>query len=144
MDVEAVRAAVTLDAAWVAELRREWVTLMELATWGEVKSSRLGAMTRVRKRVLDVGERLRSLASARDWIPHPREQLKNALGSAFNLKESLTDLERAAKDVDGGADLAAFNASRQRLNQVVLGPLADLENRWAQLLDSQYQNVDEE
>ncbi len=142
MDSAEVRLAVTLDPVWAAELRRQWSALMEAAVWSEVKSSRMGAATRMRKRLLDVGEKLRSLAANRDWIPHPREQVKNALGSAFSLKDALTQFERAAQDMDGGAELIPFTAAVIALHATLLAPLAELENRWAALLDSQYLDED--
>ncbi len=142
MDIDEVRHAVTLDPVWVAELRAQWTALMELAVWGEVKSSRMGAATRMRKRLLDVGEKLRSLAADRDWIPHPREQVKNALGSAFSLKDALLQFERAAQDMDGGNDSAVFGELAVQLHQSLLMRLPELENIWAALLDSQY--LDEE
>lgn len=142
MDIDEVRLAVTLDPAWVAELRAQWAALMELAVWGEVKSSRMGAATRMRKRLLDVGEKLRSLAADRDWIPHPREQVKNALGSAFSLKDALLQFERAAQDMDGGSDSAVFGECVVQLHQCLLTRLAELENIWAALLDSQYLDED--
>ena len=142
MDIDEVRHAVTLDPAWVAELRAQWTALMELAVWGEVKSSRMGAATRMRKRLLEVGEKLRSLAADRDWIPHPREQVKNALGSAFSLKDALLQFERAAQDMDGGHDSAVFGELAVQLHQSLLTRLPGLENIWAALLDSQY--LDEE
>lgn len=142
MDKAAVRQAVTLDPAWVTELRVQWTALMEIAVWGEVKSSRMGAATRMRKRLLDVGEKLRSLAADRDWIPHPREQVKNALGSAFSLKDALLQFERAAQDMDGGNDCAVFGARAVQLRQSLLTRLPELENTWAALLDSQYLDED--
>jgi hypothetical protein len=142
MDSDVVRQAVTLDPAWAAELRRQWSALMEAAVWSDVKSSRMGAATRMRKRLLEVGEKLRSLAAARDWIPHPREQVKNALGSAFSLKDALTQFERAAQDMDGGAEVAQFARAVAALHTTLLSPLAELENRWAALLDSQYLDED--
>lgn len=142
MDAEEVRRAVTMDPAWVAEVKQVWLALMELTVWGDVKSSRLGAMGKLRKKTLDLGEKLKSLAADREWIPHPREQVKNALGSSFNLKDSLLQLERAAQDVDGGTELEQFSQLMVRLHTLVVTPLESLENRWAQLLDSQY--LDEE
>ena len=145
MDTDEVRHAVTLDPAWVAELRAQWSALMDIAVWGEVKSSRMGAATRMRKRLLEVGEKLRSLAADRDWIPHPREQVKNALGSAFSLKDALLQFERAAQDMDGGNDRAVFGERVVQLHQSLLTRLAELENTWAALLDSQYldENTDD-
>ena len=142
MDTDEVRQAVTLDQVWVAELRAQWTALMELAVWGEVKSARMGAATRMRKRLLEVGEKLRSLAADRDWIPHPREQVKNALGSAFSLKDALLQFERAAQDMDGGSDCAEFGELAIQLHQSLLIRLAELENIWAALLDSQYLDED--
>lgn len=140
MDPDEVLAAVTLDRAWVAEARAAWLALMELAVFGDVKSSRLGAMTRVRKRALDVGERLRSLVAERAWIPHPREQLKNALACALNLRESLTQLAASAKDVDAGGEAQALQAAIQRL-EALAERLRPLENQWASLLDAQYRSA---
>ena len=142
MDAEEVRLAVTMEPVWVEEVKLTWLELMALCVWGDVKSSRLGAMGKFRKKTLDLGEKLKSMAADREWIPHPREQVKNALGSSFNLKDSLLQLERAAQDVDGGKQLEQFNQLMVRLHTLVVTPLETLENRWAQLLDSQY--LDEE
>ena len=138
MDTDEVRRAVTLDPVWITEIRRTWLALMEITVWGDVKSSRLGAMSKLRKKVLDVGEKLKSLAADRAWIPHPREQVKNALGSSFNLKDSLLQLERSAQDVDGGSELARFHALMIELHRLIVQPLVPLENQWATLLNSQY------
>ena len=142
MDAEEVRLAVTMEPVWVEEVKQTWLELMALCVWGDVKSSRLGAMGKFRKKTLDLGEKLKSMSADREWIPHPREQVKNALGSSFNLKDSLLQLERAAQDVDGGKQLEQFNQLMVRLHTLVVTPLEALENRWAQLLDSQY--LDEE
>lgn len=138
MDVNEVTAAVTIDPVWSAQLRDHWLNLMALAVMGEVKSTRMGATSRMRKRLLELGEKLRSLIADRAWIPHPREQVKNALGSAYSLKDALLQFERAAQDADGGADYTAFAAAVVALHQCLLTCLPDLENRWAGLLDSQY------
>ncbi|MDA8224713.1 MAG: hypothetical protein M0T86_02205, partial [Betaproteobacteria bacterium] len=94
MDIEAVRQAVAIDPERQDSLQHSWLALMDVSLWGRVKSSRLGAMSRLRRRVLDVGEKLVSLCAVRDWIPHPREQLKNALGSSLALKDALAQLTR--------------------------------------------------
>lgn len=145
MDAREVAATVTLDPAWVAQMQQNWNELMALLMWGEVKSSRLGAMSRVRKKALDLGEKMRSLSNSREWIPHPREQLKNALGSSFNLRDALLQFERGAQDVDGGGDLDQFNALVVQLHRTLLEPLEPLESNWARLLDSQLsENPDED
>ena len=138
MDANEVIIAVTIDPTWSAQLRDHWLNLMGLAVMGEVKSTRMGATSRIRKRLLELGEKLRSLIADRTWIPHPREQVKNALGSAYSLKDALLQFERAAQDADGGADYIKFAAAVVALHQCLLAHLPDLENRWAGLLDSQY------
>lgn len=142
MDPDTVKQALVIDTNWEAAARRAWLAAMELAVWGDIRSSRLGATARVRKRVLETGERLKSLVADRAWIPHPREQLKNALGSARNLRDSFSDLERAAGSIDGGGDLEAFRADLEVLRRAIdeIGPL---ENNWAHLLDAQYHTDDE-
>ena len=140
MDSETVKQALVIDPGWVRLARQAWLASMELAVWGDVKSSRLGVTARVRKRVLEVGEKLKSLSADRTWIPHPREQLKNALASALALRDSLGELERAAGGLDGGADLDAFIAGVGKLRNVV-EEIAPLENQWAQLLDAQYREA---
>lgn len=140
MDSEAVKQALTLAPAWARQARQAWLGLMDLAVWGDLGSARLGAVGRVRKRVLEVGEKLKSLAGDRDWIPHPREQLKNALASALHLRDSLDELARLAGDLDRGADLEALRSGLAELRRLVQ-ELAPLEQRWAQLLDSQYRDA---
>lgn len=140
MDSETVKQALVIDPGWARRARQAWLASMELAVWGDVRSSRLGVTARVRKRVLEVGERLKSLSADRAWIPHPREQLKNALASALNLRDSLRELERTAGSLDGGNDRDALIAGLAQLRNAV-DEIAPLENRWAQLLDAQYREA---
>lgn len=140
MDGEAVEQALAFAPAWARRARQTWLGLMDLAVWGDLASSRLGAVGRVRKRALEVGEKLKSLTGDRSWIPHPREQLKNALASALHLKDSLDELARLAGDLDRGADLEALRSVLAELRRLVQ-ELAPLEQRWAQLLDSQYRDA---
>lgn len=142
MDSETVKQALVIDPGWVRSARQVWLALIELAVWGDLGSSSLGASPRVRKRVLEVGEKFRSLAADRAWIPHPREQVKNALACALGLKDSLSELERTATSLDRGADLDAFFEGLRELRSLVAG-IEPLEGRWAQLLDSQYRNGSE-
>lgn len=143
MDAGEVRRAVTLERRWIEEAREAWLALMDLCVFGDVKSSRLGALTRLRKRALDVGERLRSMGADREWIPHPREQLKNALASALNLRESLQQLAAAARDVDGGGVRDELGRRIARLEELA-SALAPLENSWAALLDAQIREARDE
>jgi hypothetical protein len=141
MDERAVEAALSLDAAWVGRLRAAWLHLIDLATWGDVRCARLGASGRLRKRVLETGERLKSLAGPRDWIPHPRERVKSALAAALNLRESLAALAQAAREAEAGADAAAFAGAVADLQRAVDARLGTLETLWAELLDGQYREA---
>jgi hypothetical protein len=133
LDREEVQAALVLDAAWTEAARRHWTALVALAVLGDLKTQRIGALPRLRRRVLDLGERLRSVLAARDWIPQPRDQLKNALASALSLRESLAQVEAGAADLDGGADLDALRAELAAIG-ASLAVLEPRMNAWASLL----------
>jgi hypothetical protein len=133
LDRAEVEAALELDPAWSDAMRRHWTALVALAVLGDVKTQRLGALPRLRRKVLDLGERLRSVLAAREWIPQPRDQLKNALASALSLRESFAQVRSGAADLDAGADLGAFNEELEAIG----ARLVDLEprmNAWAALL----------
>lgn len=137
MDETAVAAALQLDPGWERSARSAWVALIELCVWGDLDSRRLGAMPRLRRQVLEAGERLRRMTAGRDWIPHPRERLKNALASAIALHESLAELERVVHDVEAGVDRSAF-CRQLAVLQTLAAQLSAHERRWAELLDQQY------
>lgn len=137
MNPDQVRRAVSIEPEWSARARALWLELVDLAVFGDLRASRLGAMGRLRKRLLEVGEKLRSLGNDRGWIPHPREQLKNALGSALSLKESLGLLQASAAEADGGTGRERFQLRLAELQRLV-EELEPRQNAWAALLDSQY------
>ncbi len=124
------------DSVWAAHVRRQWLRLMEIAVWGDVKSSKLGVTGKVARRILEFGEKWRSIFNDRRWIPRARERAKNMLGSCLNLRDSLFLLEKAAKDLDGGADYAEFGRLLAELHEAVFGPLSERENRLASALDN--------
>jgi len=128
-----VEAALVLDAAWADGVRRHWTSLVALAVLGDLKTQRLGALPRFRRKVLDLGERLRSVLADREWIPQPRDQLKNALASALSLRESLAQVEAGAAEIDGGADLDALRAELAAMASA-LAALEPRMNAWAGLL----------
>lgn len=136
MTPEEVRTLVTLDEQWRSEIRATWLELIDVALWGDLKGANVGAIPKVRKRILDLGEKWRSLFNSRDWIPQPREQIKNALASSANLRETLLLLERASKEIEGGADFKDFERTLILLHKAVVGPLRDMENQWAAALDA--------
>jgi hypothetical protein len=135
LDPVEVARALELDGAWAEQLRSRWLSLMDLAVFGDLKSQRLGALPRVRKKVLDGGEKLRSLLADRNWIPQPREQLKNALASALALEQVLSELEIGARELEGGADLEAYRAAVSELCNATREELRVRSNEWAWLLD---------
>lgn len=132
---EKVKTAITLDPAWQGEVRRQWLRMLELAVWGDLKGANPATGGRLRKRVLEVGERLRSLFNDRGWIPQPREQLKNLLGSCLAFHDSFEAMMKAAEDIKGGGDLAEFHQLLAWFGQAVVGSLRDRENGWAEMLE---------
>lgn len=136
LDKDEVDAALVLDAAWAEALREAWTALMRLAMFGDLRSAQMGAATRLRKKLLDAGERVRALLAPRDWIPHPRERLKNALAGYHNLQESLQQVHQALAAIDGGRDRDALRAACDAL-QAALATAQPQATRWAALLDSQ-------
>ena len=134
MDEHAVREALALDAQWVKALRQSWLTVMDEAVWSEIRGTRPGGSGRLRKRVLEMGERLRSLTATREWIPRPREQLKNALASAMAVEEALTALERDVCELPEG-DNERLARGLAQLSDVLWRRLPTLKTSWAELLD---------
>ena len=135
LDTKDVAQALALDPAWAAKLREQWLQVISLAMFGNLKSQRLGALPRLRKKVLDCGEKLRAMLADRDWIPRPREQLKNALASALALEQALGDLEAGAQELEGGTDLATYRDLVSELSATARDELRVRSNEWASLLD---------
>jgi len=136
-DAAAVDALLAFDPAWTAELRAHWLQLMEAAVWDDPAMQRLGDAPRLRKRLLELGERLKSLVAGRHWIPHPRERLKSALAAAAGVRETLSAVENMMAGLAAGPEADRLHATLQRLRQRLEGPLSDRENGWARLLDAQ-------
>lgn len=141
LDPAEVDRALALDAAWVAHLEARWLELIAIAVFGALRGPHVGALPRLRKQVLDAGERLRALAADRAWIPRPRERLKNALASALALREALDALDAAAREIEG-ADGAGLRAALGELHAAALDPLAARANEWAALLDRRVDGED--
>ncbi len=141
LNEQSVSAALSFDAEQIQRLRGQWLHLLDLAVWEELCFDKLGALSRLRKRLLEVGENLRSLSAGRDWIPQPRERLKSALGSSIKLRDSLLALERVATLLAGGEAAAEFQRCLLSFRQELLAFLEQYENHWAELLDSQYDDA---
>jgi hypothetical protein len=138
MDAERIAESFRFDAGQVAELRARWLALLDLSVWGELKSAKIGAVPRLRKRALELGEKLRSLVGDRGWIPQPREQVKGAMAASLNLRDALLQLERAAVLLEGGADFPRFEADLLVFRQRLLRLMEHHERLWGDLLESQY------
>jgi hypothetical protein len=135
LDPKEVDRALALDPEWATALRSQWSRLIQIAVFGNLQSQRLGTLPRLRKKALDCGEKLRSMLATRDWIPQPREQLKNALASALALEQTLADLEAGAAELEGGTDLEAYRAAISELATTAREELRARSNKWASLLD---------
>lgn len=135
MDPESVDRALMLDARWSDALRRSWLTMADIAVFGALASSRIGALPKFRRRVLELGERLASLTADRAWIPQPRERLKNALASSRIAREAFDELERALVNVDRGTDLSEMTHRVRALQDVLVPELDRCEACWARLLE---------
>ncbi len=128
--------AVALDRELAQDLHRVWLTLIDTAVWGDLKSEQIGALGKLRKRILELGERLKSLDADRTWIPQRRERIKNFLGSCLNMRETLLLVERAAQGLTGGTDAAAFVAALDELRATAASRLQEQENAWANALQT--------
>ena len=136
-DAAGIDAALVLDPAWIADLRSNWLQPMDAAVWADPAMQRLGDAPRLRKRLLELGERLKSLAADRHWIPHPRERLKSALAAAAGVRETLAAVESLLTGLAPGPGAERFRAGLQGLRQAIDRLLPARENAWAQLLDAQ-------
>ena len=144
-DETQVERSFDFDQAQVTDLRARWLQLIEISVWGDLKSTNIGALPRLRKRMLELGEHLRSLLTRRDWLSQPREQVKSAMASSVNLREALLNLERAAKLVNGGDDFARFERGLLDFRQRLLRLMEKHEMQWGELLEQQYDEpVDDE
>jgi hypothetical protein len=135
LDRDETQRALVLDPAWAERVRSAWLAMIALAVFGDLKTPRIGAVPRLRKKALDCGEKLRAALADRAWIPQPRDQLKNALATALALQDALAALESAARELDGGADRDAFRAAVAALAAAALDELVPRANAWAALLD---------
>ncbi len=137
-DPDRVNASFAFEEGILQTLRQEWIELLDVAVFGDIRANKLGAIDRLRKRLLECGEGLHSLTNDRSWIPHPREQIKSAMGSSVKLRDTLLGLERAAQTLNGGVDFPAFEKKLLHFRHTLLKLIENHENQWASLLDEQY------
>jgi len=137
LDAEAVERALACDAGWLRALRREWLSVVEAAVWSGVQSGRLGALPRLRKRILELGERLNALAAPPAWIAHPRERLKSALAAALAVRGLLAQCAQGVTELEAGEPRDALETALATLSAHIDERLDEYATRWAGMLDAQ-------
>jgi len=143
-DPKLVAESFAFDSDQVADLRTRWRGLLDLAVWGDLKTQKIGAVPRLRKRLLELGENLRSVINDRSWIPQERERIKGAMGAMLNLRDALLQLERAAQVIDGGEDFPRFEQDILELRQRLLVFVEKHEKLWGDLLESLYDEAEDD
>jgi len=137
LEAESVDRALACDARWLQALRHDWLALIELAVWGGPDSAKLGAVPRLRKRTVELGEKLAVLGAPPRWIPQPRERLKSALATALAVRELLAQCARAIEELEDNAARDALRAALRALAVRAGERLDDCAARWAGMLDAQ-------
>lgn len=123
------------DPEKIRIIQHRWERMMSLIVWGDIHSDQIGKLPRARKRLLEVGESIRSFIAPKDWIAQPRQQLKSALGSSIKLRDSLTAFESSCHTLVSGADLESFQIELNSFNAELMDLLVSCENKWAEKLD---------
>lgn len=124
------------DDAEREALRGDWLRLIEATVWGDLQTARLGALPRLRKRVLELGERLAAVDAPRSWIPQPRERLKSALATALAARESLAQCARALDDLEPDATRDALRIVLAGIERRCAPRIEAATERWARQLEA--------
>lgn len=143
LDPEEVRASMAFDPERVAAFRARWSRLMELAVWGDLKASEVGALPKLRKRMLEYGEKIRSLFNDRSWIPQPREQVKSVLTASLDVRDKQQAVAKEVEALTGGADYEAFTTELTALRDDLVALMQAHEDVWRDLLNRLYSGYDE-
>jgi len=138
LDDRRVADSFEYDPDELAALRGRWLGLLDRAVWDELSAEKLGTLPRLRKRLLELGEHLRSVTSDKGWIPQSRERVKSATAACLNLRECLLNLERAAKHLSKTPEVQAFELEFMEFRRLLLRFVERHEGRWCELLESQY------
>jgi len=143
LDPAEVQQSMAFDADKVADFRARWSRLMELAVWGDLKAGEVGALPKLRKRLLEYGEKIRSLFNDRSWIPQPREQVKSVLTASLDVRDKQQAVEKELEALNGGGDREAFTAELAALRDDLLALMQAHEDVWRDLLNRLYDGYDE-
>lgn len=117
-------------------LKGHWQSLMAHIMWKDVQSDQIGKLSRTSKRLLDLGESLRSYISAKDWINQPRQQLKSALGSSIKVRDSFESFKSNAELLNRGNDIDQFKSMMKQFESELFDILTLYENQWAEQLEA--------
>jgi hypothetical protein len=143
LDPQEVQASMAFDPDQITAFRTRWGQLMELAVFGDLKAGEIGALPKLRKRLLEYGEKIRSLFNDRSWIPQPREQVKSVLTASLDVRDKLQAVEKEVAGLTGGADREAFQAEFNALRDELVALMESREARWKDLLNQLYDGYDE-
>ncbi|MGA8048698.1 MAG: hypothetical protein WCA09_00800 [Burkholderiales bacterium] len=144
LEAESVDRALACDVRWLQALKSDWLALVALAVWGGLQSARIGALPRLRKRILELGEKLAALGAPPQWIAQPRERLKLMLATALAVRELLAQCAQAVAELEAGAQRNALDAALQSLAGRAGARLDDYAARWAGMLDAQLAPLEKE
>jgi len=136
LDPEALDRALAFEPSRLEALRRDWGAVVDLAVWMPPGSGKLGALPRLRKRALDLGERLAALGASRAWIPHSRERAKSALAAALAVVQALEQFEATLAEVEAGVEREALARAFAALRADAEQPIREYGNRCARLLEA--------
>jgi len=143
LDADEVRDSMTFDPERIADFRARWSRLMELAVWGDLKAGEVGALPKLRKRMLEYGEKIRSLFNDRSWIPQPREQVKSVLTASLDVRDKQQALDKEVAALTGGTDFEAFTTEVAALRDDLVAFMQTHEDVWRDLLNRLYEGYDE-
>ena len=136
MDAETLDRALAFDPSRLAGMRRGWAKVIDLAVWSALDSGRLGVVPRLRRRALEVGERIAALGAPRAWIPHPRERAKSALASALAAVQAIEQFEAELGSLKPGAERDTLLSAFAELRAGAEPPIREYADHCARLLEA--------
>ena len=121
----------------IQEIRHHWQRLIDAVTWEELRCPQIGQLPRLRRRAMDLGERLRSLVADKTWIPTPRDRVKTALATALAAEEALREVQTLLQGLEDNAAARITAQISEGLAQAVRQRLEPRKQLWTDWLDRQ-------
>jgi len=145
LDRDEIYKQVSISEQEISDFRKQWLGLVDASVFAPIRSDQINLTNRLSKRVFEVGASLKSMSADRAWIPHPREQLKNALGSSVKLRDAMQAVDSMLPQLKDDEASNKFVSQWKEFQNTIIEFLAPLENRWAEILDSQLNDsIDDE